>query len=238
MTSKITKPKGISLLPIPETNLNIRTPKNPVKAKVIDKYSILHRSSPNFCTHIVLDLEGTGLEYKYRTGQSIGVAPQGRYSNPEFNYVHNKINGKIRLYSIASASWGDTWNGKTVSLCVKREMSESEESRELVFGTCSNYICDAKIGDELLITGPSGRFFLLPDNFQDNNYVFVATGTGIAPFRGMIIELLNQGFQNDVWLFFGAPFSTDLMYSDEFQELADEHPNFHYITAVSREQKK
>ena len=106
-----------------------------------------------------------------------------------------------------------------------------------MFGEVSNLICDAKPGDTLQITGPAGKGFLLPDAPLDHNYVFAATGTGIAPFRGMLMELFEQGFQKDVWLVFGVPYSTDVLYDEEFCRLAERHPNFYYITAVSREQK-
>jgi ferredoxin--NADP+ reductase len=52
----------------------------------------------------------------------------------------------------------------------------------------------------------------------------------------MLVELLNQGFEREVWLVFGVPYSTDIMYNEEFLYFAERHPNFHYVTAISREQ--
>ena len=163
---------------------------------------------------------------KYRIGQSVGVVPTGRFNDAEFNYAHEALNDKIRLYSITSACWGDDWKGETVSLCVKREIAEDAETGELVLGVDSNYICDAKPGDEMLITGPVGKSFLLPDNPLDYNYVFTATGTGIAPFVGMLVELFNQGFEREVWLVFGVPYSTDIMYHEEFLYFAERSSEF------------
>ena len=80
-----------------------------------------------------------------------------------------------------------------------------------MFGEVSNLISDAKPGDTLQITGSAGKGFLLPDAPLDRNYVFSATGTGIAPFLGMLMELFEQGFQKDVWLVFGVPYLTDVM---------------------------
>ncbi len=236
ITSFLEKPADLLLMPIPETAVNIYTPKNPFPAEVLSKYRITDRSSPNYSWHVVLSLKGSKMAGKYRIGQSIGVVPEGRFNDPELNYVHEALNDKIRLYSITSACWGDDWAGTTVSLCVKREVKEDEETGKLVFGATSNYICDAKPSDEMLITGPVGKSFLLPDAPLDRDYVFVATGTGIAPFVGMLVELLNQGFEREVWLVFGVPYSTDIMYNEEFLYFAERHPNFHYVTAISREQ--
>ena len=237
MTSTIVRPTDSDVRAVPATHINLYTPKRPFAATVVHKYHITDPSSPNFAWHVVLDVEGSEMAGKYRSGQSIGVVPAGRFTEPSLNRAHRSLNRKIRLYSIASPCWGDDWNGQTVSLCVKREMREDEETGELVFGEASNLVCDAKPGDTVQITGPVGKGFLLPDEPMRHNYVFAATGTGIAPFRGMLIELFDQGYEGEVWLLFGVPFSTDLMYDEEFRYFAERHPNFHYIKAVSREQK-
>jgi ferredoxin--NADP+ reductase len=70
---------------------------------------------------------------------------------------------------------------------VKRTIDEFEE--KIYLGVASNYLADLKPGDKVLMTGPSGKRFLLPENAEDFNYILFATGTGIAPFRGMIMEL-------------------------------------------------
>ena len=227
---------GLQFRAAPVPTVNLYTPRVPFQATVVHKERLTHRSSSNSAWHVVLSLEGSTMAGRYRIGQSIGVVPEGRFTDPNFNYAHQLLNKRIRLYSIASPRWGDDWKGQTVSLCVKRELLEDEQTGELVFGEASNFLCDLKQDDPVWITGPSGKTFLLPDNPLDHHYVFAATGTGIAPFRGMLIELLEQGYQEDVWLVFGVPYSTDILYDQEFLKLAERHPNFHYVTAISREQ--
>ena len=74
-----------------------------------------------------------------------------------------KINSKgkevphgTRLYSIAATRYGDTFDGQTSSLCVRRatfwdpEMKADDPAKK---GICSNYLCDAKPGDEITMTG-------------------------------------------------------------------------------------
>ena len=62
----------------------------------------------------------------------------------------------VRLYSIAASRYGDKFDGKTTSLCVRRaeywdeEMGKNDPAKK---GLCSNFLCDAKAGDEINMTG-------------------------------------------------------------------------------------
>ena len=64
----------------------------------------------------------------------------------------------MRLYSIAASRYGDTFDGKTTSFCVRRaeywddEMNAYDPAKK---GICSNYLCDAKPGTEINMTGVS-----------------------------------------------------------------------------------
>jgi ferredoxin--NADP+ reductase len=105
-------------------------------------------------------------------------------------------------------------------------------------GVCSNYVCDLKPGDTVLVTGPAGKRFVLPKQPDRHDYLMLATGTGIAPFRGMVLDLLegpDGPVKGEVHLVMGAPYRTDLLYDDVFRELAERHSNFHYHTVISRE---
>ncbi|MCS6972460.1 MAG: hypothetical protein NZL89_05485, partial [Leptospiraceae bacterium] len=68
-------------------------------------------------------------------------------------------------------------------------------------------------------------------------YIFIATGTGIAPFRGFLQRLFQHtpGFSAPVYLLFGVKTRPELLYHDEF--MAYQKPNFHYLQALSREMK-
>ena len=96
----------------------------------------------------------------------------------------------------------------------------------------TNYFWTLKEGDKLQIQGPLGRFGLkkpLP-----RRIVFVATGTGIAPFRSMIHQLFKEETDRDLWLLFGNRYITDILYDKEWKALATQHKNFHYVPTVSR----
>ena len=67
--------------------------------------------------------------------------------------------------------------------------------------------------------------------------MFIATGTGIAPFRSMLYWLLadpERHQERGFWLLFGARCEQDIYYHDEFERLADEHSNFHFMPTLSR----
>jgi ferredoxin--NADP+ reductase len=221
-----------------ELNANLARPKEPVVGEVIENRSIVDSSSPHFCRHVTINVAGTKLEGNFDAGQAFGVIPEWEHYQ-EYNKLKiSSEDQKLRLYSIAAPFWGDDGRGKTLSTTVKRVVDEDWESNQLFLGVASNYLCDAQVGDKIKMTGPTGKHFVLPDDDQlnDYQYVFVATGTGIAPFRGMVMELLEAGIQNDIHLIFGTPYSTDLLYGDLFREYDENVDNFHFHLAVSREQ--
>lgn len=66
----------------------------------------------------------------------------------------------VRLYSIAASRYGDGFDGKTTSLCVRRaEYWDNEKNAydPAKKGLCSNFLCDAKPGDEINMTGVAHR---------------------------------------------------------------------------------
>ena len=72
----------------------------------------------------------------------------------------------------------------------------------------------------------------------------VATGTGIAPYRGFIRRLFAEdtpaanAYKGEAWLFLGVANSDALLYDDEFQAAKKASPdNFRIDYALSREQQ-
>jgi ferredoxin--NADP+ reductase len=141
---------------------------------------------------------------------------------------------------MASPLNGEDGDGAIVSTTVKRVIEEQMDQQRLYLGICSNYLCNLKPGDQIKMTGPSGKRFLLPEEPEKYNYVFFAAGTGIAPFRSMSKELLEekQLSNSDMALIFGCPYRTDILYPDLFSRLENEFDNFHWFTKVSREARR
>lgn len=130
-----------------EPPLNIYKPKGPYTATIASVERLVGPKAPGEVCHVVIDHGGN---LPYWEGQSYGVIPPGE--NPKKpGSPHN-----VRLYSIASTRYGDSFDGRTASLCVRRavfydpETGKEDPSKS---GICSNYLCDAKPGDKVQITG-------------------------------------------------------------------------------------
>lgn len=214
---------------LPAAQMHIIRPNEPGIATVT-KSVLCTKSSKaaGYVRHIEFDVSGTGLEGSCLAGQSVGVIPPGE---DERGRPH-----KPRLYSLASPTLGEDGKGNVYATTVKRTIDEHWDDHSLFLGVASNYLCDLKEGDTFQISGPNGKRFLLPESPAEHDYIFFATGTGIAPFRGMILELLNLNADSSITLVMGAPYATDLLYHDELTELAAKHSNFTYLTAISREE--
>ena len=223
---------------LPEAKMHLVRPKEPVTGRVVSTRLCMKGKSSAFIRHVAIDVAGTPLAGNFLVGQSFGVVPPGV---DEAGKPH-----KVRLYSIASPSWGEDGEGNVLSTTPKRVIEErvpqrpddDPEDHSLFLGVCSNYLCDLRVGDEVPVTGPNGKSFLLPVDVDAHDYLFVATGTGIAPFRGMVMELLDRPggpCSSRIDLVMGSPYTTDLLYDDLFREYAQRHENFRYTTAISRE---
>lgn len=214
---------------LPEAVMHRRTPKDPAVAKIVKNELCTAKKAAGYVRHIEIDVGGTELAGCCLPGQAIGVLADGLDENGKPH--------KVRLYSICSPTRGEEGKGNVIATTVKRMIDEHWETRKLFVGVSSNFLCDRRPGDEVRVSGPNGKRFLIPVNRADYNYVFFATGTGIAPFRGMAMDLLESGVKSQITLIMGAPYATDLLYHAEFLKMAEQYPNFTYITAISREKQ-
>ena len=62
----------------------------------------------------------------------------------------------------------------------------------------------------------------------------MATGTGIAPIRSILLELCERGLQRSVSLYWGLRTEKDVYYQDELQRLANDNLKFRFLTTLSR----
>lgn len=114
---------------------------------------------------------------------------------------------------------------------------ETRDCLELVVkrvegGVVTHWFWTLKEGDRFRVHTPFGKF-ILPEKV-DFDILFVAVGTGIAPFRSMSRHLLAHGFQGKITLLFGTRYDGQIPYHDEFLELARKHPHFTYVPTISR----
>lgn len=99
-------------------------------------------------------------------------------------------------------------------------------------GPGSHYLHSLREGETLRAIGPQGLFTRGKDAADPT--LFIATGTGITPFRSMIQSGLHIGDKAPLWLLFGARFEEDILYQDDLARWAAEHPHVRYEITLSR----
>jgi NAD(P)H-flavin reductase len=106
--------------------------------------------------------------------------------------------------------------------------------RHVPQGGFTPLLWERKVGDPINIKGPKGRFVLQDDG---RTCLFVASGTGLAPFMSMIETLRARGQSREIDLLHGVSYDHDLAWRDHLHELCsgDELP-LHYAGTVSRAQ--
>jgi ferredoxin-NADP reductase len=169
----------------------------------------LLRSVPlsEFAKHLEFEVKGVS-RIGFVPGQWLSV----KASTPQGEEM-------TRAYSIASPPAENS----RIAFCLNRVQD----------GFMSNHLCTLAEGSEITFQGPFGDFILHPP-LRDT--VFIATGTGIAPFRSMLHWLLadpERDRGHEFWLLFGARCEKDLYYRDEFERLAGERSTFHFVPTLS-----
>lgn len=146
--------------------------------------------------------------FRYSVGQSIGVVVPGPH--PMGNRLH------MRRYSIAGGQLDREKEGVKLELLVRRCFYIDEISGESYPGIASNYLCDAKAGRHITITGPYRSPFRIPADVH-SNLVMIGTGTGVAPFRSFVQEIYREkgGWKGQVRLYYGARNGMDLLYGND-----------------------
>ncbi|MEK6821102.1 MAG: FAD-dependent oxidoreductase [archaeon] len=95
----------------------------------------------------------------------------------------------------------------------------------------SHRLMALNVGDEILVKGAFGHFKLREDAPE---YVFLATGTGIAPLISMVRTLLKNGSTVPITLYFGFRYPSQFMYAHELAHLQSAHSNFKCVVTASR----
>lgn len=109
---------------------------------------------------------------------------------------------------------------------------------ELAVGTSEGDSVSALVqrlppGVRLGLVGPLGEF--TRHGLCEEPALFVATGTGLAPLRAMILgDLRRRRAGPPLVLLFGCRYPQDLLWYDELTSLAHEHPRFRFEPTLTR----
>lgn len=99
-------------------------------------------------------------------------------------------------------------------------------------GKGSPWLHRLQVGQRLEAKGPQGFFVRRVRDAQPSLYV--ATGTGIAPFRGMLRDAVLEGSTVPFWLLFGIRTPADALFLDELRGLQAAHPWLRVELSLSR----
>jgi Na+-transporting NADH:ubiquinone oxidoreductase subunit F len=174
-----------------------------------------YRATVDKITDLTYDIKGIRFKLiepdsiKFRAGQYIQLRAPKYEGNKEDTY---------RAYSMSSPP---------------REKNVVETVIRLVpNGICTTWVFNhMKEGDEVLMNGPYGEFFLRP---TDTRIVFVAGGSGFAPFKAMLLEQGDEINRRGARFFFGARAVKDLFYTDMMKDIEKKLPNFKFLPALSQ----
>lgn len=103
-------------------------------------------------------------------------------------------------------------------------------------GPGSNALHALELGASLRVIGPQG-FFTRASNAAHPS-LFIGTGTGVTPLRSMLNAALSGRLtapaREPLWLLLGVRYEQDLLYREELERLAAEHPNVRVLFTLSR----
>lgn len=103
--------------------------------------------------------------------------------------------------------------------------------RNLPGGVMSSYLGErAQPGDAVTLTGPMGAFYLRPISRPQ---LWLAGGTGLAPFLSMLEQVAEQGVDHPIVLYYAVTRAADLVELDRVQKLADKIGDVTVITILA-----
>ncbi len=127
--------------------------------------------------------------------------------------------GRRRSFSLANPPH----DAALLELHVRR--NPGGEFSERVFG-------DLEPGALLRIEGPLGQFIYRP---AERPLLLIGGGTGYAPLKAIIREVLETQARRELVLFWGARTAIDLYEDGWLRALAAKHARFHYTSVLSEQ---
>jgi Na+-transporting NADH:ubiquinone oxidoreductase subunit F len=98
-------------------------------------------------------------------------------------------------------------------------------------GICTTWVfAELREGMTVRLNGPYGQFRLTE---TARPMVWIAGGSGMAPFWSMIRHMREKHIDRPCTYFFGAVAPRDLFLTEELSKLAGQMPNFRFVPALS-----
>ncbi len=115
--------------------------------------------------------------------------------------------------------------------------------KKVAEGFVSHFLLgDVKVGDRFTSTGPMGTFYHNP-LFHGDDLVFLAGGSGIAPARSMILNMIEDTLRHPktarkLHLIYASSYEADVIYENELKKLEEKHGFLTITWLISRPSKK
>ena len=211
------------------SNKNVATFIKEFCVKIPDGETLNYRSGG----YIQVDVPAITVDYK-----NIDVDPQFREDWEKMGVFNLKMvnpTPTLRAYSMATYPA----EGNIIKLNVRIATPPFDRVKggfmDVNPGICSSYIYSLKPGDKVMISGPYGEFFI-PDNCPDDQeFVFIGGGAGMAPMRSHIMHLFKTEKTNrKVNFFYGARSLKEAFYLEDYAQIETEFPNFKFHLALDR----
>ncbi|MBR2771219.1 MAG: NADH:ubiquinone reductase (Na(+)-transporting) subunit F [Bacteroidales bacterium] len=153
----------------------------------------------------------------------------------------------IRAYSMANyPAEGDVFM-LTVRIATPPFKPDHSGFMNVNPGVASSYIFSLKPGDKVLMSGPFGEFHIKEHNTAVDGpstgsgtlileMIWVGGGAGMAPLRAQIMHLTRTMNVRDreMHYFYGARALNEVFYLQDFLQLEQDFPNFHFHLALDR----
>ncbi len=236
-------------------NLKIQIPESALSVKKWECEVVSNHNVATFIKEFVVKLP-EGEHLNFRSGgyiqvdvppitvdfKDIDVDPEYREDWEEYGFFNLKMVNKvktIRAYSMACyPAEGDIIKLNVRIATPPFDRTAPRGSNKLLDvnpGVCSSYIYSLKPGDKVTISGPYGEFFV-PDNCPDDQeFIFVGGGAGMAPMRSHIMHLFKtERTTRKVSFYYGARSLKEAFYLEDYQAIEKEFPNFSFHLALDR----
>jgi len=147
------------------------------------------------------------LDWEFKAGQFVMMV---------FDSLIDETKNVSRAYSIASKPRNNSFD-----LCV--EIIEG--------GQAGTYFSQLVVGDIVRFKGPYGMCYIKEDN--NNDLIMVATGTGIAPIKSIVEDLIAKKDPRKIDILFGLRHEENIFYKDRLQEFS-KYPNVQASITLSQ----
>ncbi len=211
----------------------------------IKKYTATVVSNENIATFIkelVLRLD-PGQKLAFKSGAYVQIdIPPYHASFKEFRIpeTYRSMWDRYKLWSLVAKteepvfraySMANTPSEELLRFTIRIATPPPGAGEEVPPGVGSSYVFTLKPGDRVILSGPFGEFFIKD---TQREMCFIAGGAGMAPMRSHILDqLLRVQTGRKITFWYGARSRSEMLYDEEFRELARRFPNFRYTVALS-----